>query len=233
MKTDNDRKTNKGKLLIFTGLLLIAAALFLIAYNLYEQIRAERSADQALECLEKIIPTEAPTNEGAPNGNEAGIPSAGKPEWPDYVLNPDMDMPVEEVNGVNYIGILRIPALELSVPVINKWSGTHLKLAPCRYNGSAYLDDFVIAGHYYPCFFGALRTLSPGDAVIFTDMDGNVFYYEVAAMEVLTPAEVEEMISSGYALTLFTCTPDVANRIAVRCDRVGESGRRMEAKENG
>ena len=30
---------------------------------------------------------------------------------PDYILNPEMDMPENEVNGQRYIGVLRIPAL--------------------------------------------------------------------------------------------------------------------------
>ena len=38
---------HKGKGLIFTGLLLIAAALFLTGYNLFDQMRAQRSAAQA------------------------------------------------------------------------------------------------------------------------------------------------------------------------------------------
>ena len=31
--------------------------------------------------------------------------------FPDYILNPEMDMPEKEVDGQKYIGVLRIPAL--------------------------------------------------------------------------------------------------------------------------
>lgn len=42
----NSRK-QEGLLLITIGLLLIAAALFLASYNLYDELRAEQSARQA------------------------------------------------------------------------------------------------------------------------------------------------------------------------------------------
>ena len=42
---------------------------------------------------------------------------------PDYVLSPNMEMPVETINGIDFIGVLRIPALELELTVINLWEG--------------------------------------------------------------------------------------------------------------
>lgn len=53
--------------------------------------------------------------------------------------------------------------------------------------------------------------------VTFTDVDGNQFCYTVAAVERLGAGDVDEMISGGWALTLFTCTPGGAMREAVRC----------------
>ena len=47
---------HKGKGLIFTGLLLIAAALFLTGYNLFDQMRAQRSAAQAAAQLAEGCP---------------------------------------------------------------------------------------------------------------------------------------------------------------------------------
>ena len=36
--------------------------------------------------------------------------SLEEPSVPDYVLNPEMDMPEEEVDGLAYIGVLEIPS---------------------------------------------------------------------------------------------------------------------------
>ena len=41
--------------------------------------------------------------------------------------------------------------------------------------------------------------------------------YHVAVVESLEPDSVEDMTSSDYPLTLFTCTLDAKNRVTVRC----------------
>jgi len=209
--------------MISLGLLLIAAALFLTGYNMYDQARAGQTADLAVSSLEKQIPKEVLTVPGKDWQEEPLAP--GEIEYPDYMLNPEMEMPVEEIDGVEYIGMLSIPVLELELPVISQWSYPGLKIAPCRYVGSAYLDNLVIAAHNYQSHFGLLKTLSQGDMITFTDMDGNVFRYEVAALETLAPTDIEGMVSEEYALTLFTCTLGGASRVTVRCDRVEEPGR--------
>ena len=72
----------------------------------------------------------------------------------------------------------------------------------------------------WPSHFGQIKTLKPGDAVVFTDVDGNVYSYEVAELETLQPAAVDEMKSGEWDLTLFTCTIGGQTRVTVRCDRV-------------
>lgn len=204
-------RNKKGVTLISIGLLLIAAALSLAGYNLWDEARAERSARQAAERLEACVPAPpSPAPEHVP---------ASEVKIPDYILDPEREMPVEEIDGQAYIGLLRIPALGLELPIISEWSYSRLKLSPCRFSGSAYLDDLVIAAHNYPAHFGTLKRLSPGDEVTFTDMDGNVFRYAVAELETLAPTAIEKMTGGDYALTLFTCTVGGQSRLAVRCQR--------------
>ena len=54
----------------------------------------------------------------------------------------------------------------------------------------------------------------------FIDADGNIYAYNVAALEILNPGEVEKMVASDYDLTLFTCTYGGTAREAVRLQRV-------------
>ena len=190
---------HKGKGLIFTGLLLIAAALFLTGYNLFDQMRAQRSAAQAAAQLAERLPQTRQT------------------DVPDYLLTPEMEMPVETIDGVDYVGVLRIPALALELPVINQWSYPLLKIAPCRYSGSAYQNNLVLCAHNYASHFGNLKNLHIGDAVTFTDMDGNLFTYQVAELETLPPQATEEMENGDWDLTLFTRTVGGQSRVTVRC----------------
>ena len=163
-------------------------------------------------------PTDAPQQTAAPVIIPGGL--SDEFEIPDYMLNPKMEMPVVRSNGQDYIGVLEIPSLGLELPIISEWNYARLKKAPCRYAGSAYLDNLVIAAHNYKTHFGRLKELSSGDPVIFTDAEGNRFEYAVVLKETLMPRDVSEMKSGEFDLSLFTCTVGGSYRVTVRCDRV-------------
>lgn len=206
--------SKRGKLCTALGLLLLLAALGLTAYNLWLDARASMSVDVVLERLTPTLSSrqsELPPLSSGEALEEAFVP--------DHVLNPEMAMPEENIDGRSYIGVLDIPALELSLPIISEWSYDALQIAPCRYSGSAYLDNLVIAGHNYRSHFASLPQLQPGDSVTFTDMDGNVFSYEVSSLETLSPYAISDMTSGDWDLTLFTCTVGGQSRLAIRCDR--------------
>lgn len=202
------RKRNKA--FIVTGLLLISVAICLIFFNEYAARRASQASMQALQELNVQMEDQAssqPENESAPS-------------VPAYILDPDMEMPTREVDDKLYIGVLEIPALALELPVISAWSNDLLQSAPCRYKGSAYQDDLIIAAHNYEGHFGRLNQLHEGDAVAFTDVDGNLFSYTVSRIEELSGTAVEQMESGEWDLTLFTCTLGGRSRVTVRCSRV-------------
>lgn len=206
------KKNQIGKIFTITGLLLFAAALALSVYNLWDGYRAEQSREKLLE--EYRDKSQNISDEG-----EQAEESDG--QIPDYQLNPEMEMPeitLEDLDGAACIGVLEIPEIDLKLPVLSEWSYPLLKKAPCRYSGSAYLDNLVIAAHNYRTHFGKLKELETGDEVIFTDAAGNRFEYKVAVVEALTPQSVEDMTSGEWALSLFTCTLDGKNRVTVRCD---------------
>lgn len=196
------------------GLLLIAAALLLTVYNLWDEHRAGTAVTQVMEQLQKQTPdsmlVQTPSSPAGP----------GESEIPDYILNPDMEMPTMDIDGNRYIGTLDIQALNLSLPVMSEWSYPKLKIAPCRYVGTAYQGNFVIAAHNYRTHFGSLGNLSAGDRVTFTDVDGNIFSYDVVEVQILNPAAIEEMVSDDWDLSLFTCTLGGKTRLTVRCDKI-------------
>ena len=119
--------------------------------------------------------------------------------------------------GYDSIGILSIPVLELELPVLTDWSYAKLRKAPCHYYGSYYEPDFVIAAHNYQSHFGRLSQLQPGDLVVFTAVDGTAYCYEVVLLETLPKEATKEMITSGFDLSLYTCTPGGGSRVTVRC----------------
>ena len=195
----NNKGKKTGKTIMLIGVLFVLASLGLTAYNTIEENKAERLSAQVLSQLDM-----------APSVN-------GGQSLPDYVVNPDISLPKKEIDGKHYVGTVSIPALSLTLPVIDKWSYENFKIAPCIYEGTPYKKNMIIAAHNYRKHFASIKSLEQGDTVIFKDMDGNTFSYEVMYVEILDNNAVEEMSAGQWDLTLFTCTYGGATRITVRC----------------
>ena len=204
-------KKSIGKVLMGIGLLLVLAAAGLLAYNTRESSRAGQAASRILTQLAEEMPK-----------GETGQTETRSEETEPAILR---EMTVKTVDGLDYIGYLSIPELELELPVQAQWSYDGLQKSPGKFSGSTFSDDLTICAHNYPAHFGRLRSLSQGEEVDFTDMDGMVWIYEVSYVTVLEPEDVERMTEKGpedtWGLTLFTCTPGGAERVAVRCHRTG------------
>lgn len=206
----------KGTGLISLGLALILGATGLSAYNLWDDRQAGVTASQDLTLLVRSSET-MDASEPEREGESLPVPAL-----PDYALIPEMEMPVTEIDGREYVGTLFLPSIDRTLPVLNGWSMELLKIAPCRYQGSAYNDNLIVMAHNYDSHFGRLKKLQPGDPVTFRDVENHDFNYEVAALEVLNPEDVEPMEEGDWDLTLFTCTIGGKTRITVRCVRIPE-----------
>lgn len=209
-------KTDPGRIWINTGLLLLAAALFLWAYNGQESRRAGDSAQQVITELTQSLTQQPPAEAGADPDRE----EAPAVKLPEYLLDAQREMPEKTVNGRAYIGVLSIPSLNLELPVLSQWSYPNLKDAPCRYSGSLYQNDLIICAHNYASHFGRLKTLQPGDTLLFTDMDDQVVSFQMVEQETLEPNDQEAMTTGDWDLTLFTCTPGGQTRVTLRFQRV-------------
>ena len=190
-----------GVICVFLGVLCILSAIGFVAYNRWEDMNAKDVAQDFLEDVQSII-------------NE---------EQSEQPLLNDTKMATVEVDGYDCIGILSVPVLDLELPVLTDWSYAKLKKAPCHYYGSYYEKDFVIAAHNYKSHFGRLSKLQAGDIVVFTDVSGTVHYYEVVILETLPKNATKEMITSGFDLSLYTCTLGGGRRLTVRCNAVQDS----------
>ena len=193
----------RGAFWIHLGLLLIAAALFLSAYNTMDSRKDGETSRQVIAQMCQALPTETAAETEAP-------------AIPEYLLDADREMPVQTINGRDYIGVLTIPSLELELPVLSQWDYPALKVAPCRYSGSLYQDNLIICAHNYASHFGKLKNLRVGDTAIFTDMDENVVSFQLAAQETIQPEDLEAMEAGHWDLTLFTCTVGGQSRVTVR-----------------
>lgn len=146
-----NRKT--GKILIIIGLLMLLAAFCLTTYNIWSAHNAQKESENIVAQIKAN--TEAVSDK-------------------EYLFNPYMKMPSINIDGHEYIGIIEIPALGLTLPVMSDWDYPSLKISPCRYKGSIYSGDMIIAAHNYRGHFGKIKNLNAGDEMIFTDVKKQV-----------------------------------------------------------
>ena len=184
-----------GVFCIILGFCCLLSSVGLIVYNRMEEKSAEGASEAVLETVQQQMTEVMEETVGLSN-----------------------EMLTADVDGNPCIGVLSIPVLELELPVLTDWSYAKLKIAPCHYYGTYYESDFVIAAHNYPSHFGRLSELQAGDLVLFTDLSGTVRCYEVTVLETLPPEATKEMITGGFDLSLFTCTPGGGSRVTVRCN---------------
>lgn len=210
----------KGAILIAMGLLLLAAALLLTVYNIWDGHRADQAAQQTYQALNALIAAgegETPTAPQAPTG--APQPT-GEPEPTQPSFYAHREMPTLELNGYRYIGTLEVEDMELSLPVMEEWDYDRLRISPCRFAGNVYDDDMVICAHNYPNHFAPLKFAPLGTQVKFTDAEGTEFCYAVTSIDTVGPNDVETMLHGDWDLTLFTCNTNGQTRCAIRCQRI-------------
>lgn len=199
-------KIKKGSVWISVGIALIIVSFAIVTFNFWETMIEKKNSSLAMNELDNSIRNVSSTNDSM--------------FIPDYILNPYMDMPVQKIDGYSYIGVIEVPTLGFRLPVQDEWSYPNMKISPCRYKGSVYLENMIICAHNSSAHFGSLKTLNEGDEVYFTDIDGNQFAYQVKGIEILSPTAVDEMESGDWDLTLFTCTLGGGARVTVRCSKV-------------
>ena len=189
-----------GAICVFLGVVCLVCAVGFVVYNRWEAETAAKVTESLLEDVQSVI------DEKNAEQNDS-----------------QTKMSTVKVDNYECIGVLSIPVLDLQLPVLTDWSYAKLKKAPCHYYGTYYEKNFVIAAHNYKSHFGRLSELKAGDIVVFTDVSGTARYYKVILLETLPQQATKEMITSGFDLSLYTCTPGGNNRVTVRCNAAEDS----------
>lgn len=191
---------NKGLVLVIFGCVLILLSSLMVIYNRYEDNNSMIESKKIYEIIhsDELNILEDKTND----------------------TYQSKEMKVANIDGYDYIATINIPTLNLQLPVMSDWDYKKMKKSPCRYYGSVFTNDLVIAAHNYDNAFGRIKYLNTNDLLVLTDMDNKEYMYKVEMIEILESDDVKEMIESDFDLTLYTCTKGGLNRVTVRLNRV-------------
>ena len=113
----------------------------------------------------------------------------------------DNTMSVLSVDEVDFVGIIELPRYGSVLPVCGNWGYT--SQYPCRFSGSIYNGSLQIGATTQQGQYSLYREISVGDAVIFTDMEGNRYTFQVAAMRYEKHIDQAALQHQELALTLF------------------------------
>lgn len=184
--------TRPRRLLVAAGALLLLAGALLAGQNLLTERRAARQTADLLAAVETRIA--APADLPAPE-------VAGDP-WAGYEV----------------IGVVGLPDLGLSLPVLADYTQDLLAVAPCRYTDDLALEpgQLVVAGHNYRTHFGRLGELAPGSRITWQNLDGVTYTYTVTEVTEIDAGDREALEQGDWDLTLFTCDVTRTRRILVR-----------------
>ena len=175
--------TKASKWLIGLGLALILGGIGLLVGSRIAADRALRHSADVVQGIEAVLPERTP-----------GIRTQ-------YVA---MDLPVMELDGKDYVGILEFPSLGRKLPVTATWDAGELYGNPHRFSGTAYDGSLVIGGSDSDGQLDFLEQLELGDPLYFTDLQGRVFAYGVKQVVRADSAEQSILTGQPGLLTLFT-----------------------------
>lgn len=192
-------KRKIGITLVTLGLILILFAVALFLYNNFENKKAQEQSNRVMDAIIDTVDNNQTNDEIDPF---------------------DTEMKVVDIEGNDYIGYLDIPELNVTLPVMSECDYSRLRVAPCRYYGSIKTDNLVICAHNYKSHFGYIGELSLDSMVMFTDMEGIKYMYNVTSVEILHPTDTELVKDTGDDLILYTCTYSGRTRIVVRCTEI-------------
>ena len=167
-----------SRLFFRAGICLLAAAgLLLIFWNGSVHIARQKAAAY-VSALESAMP---PRVNAVPEARQTNA------------------MPVYYLDGKDFIGILEMPRYQLTLPVGNDWG----EQFPCRFTGSVYDETIQIGATTQKGQFDFYRELTVGDEVLFTDMEGSRFYYQITDIRYARHADPETLQQKDGALVLF------------------------------
>jgi len=193
-----------GLLSVFGVLLIVGAVLLTVLQSVGQNVTAERNRD-ILEQMYALMPT---------------VHSGGVDD------RIDVSMPMLEINGEDFVGIIEIPLYHKQLPVYGSWSKHKVSSFPCRFDGNLYDGSLIIGGSDGAGQFDFMKNISIGDSVFLTDMTGGRYYYKVDWVELTSDATSETLASDTADMVLFARNSYSLDYTVVRCSlqarQVGE-----------
>ncbi len=168
------------KICILVGVCLLVGAVVILALWRWNIHNAEKQGQCYVSTLQALIPQ--PQN---------AVPEERR----------DNTMSVLSVDGIDFVGLVELPRYESALPVCADWGET--SQYPCRFSGSIYDGTMQIGATTQKGQYDFYRELSVGDAVNYTDVEGNRYTFTITSLCHEKHADQTALQRKDADLTLF------------------------------
>lgn len=129
--------------------------------------------------------------------------------------------------GYNVIGLIKIPAIDLEYPILDRTTKTTMATSISRFSGGEVNEygNISLAGHnnYSGTMFGKNKKLKLKDKVLLTDLTGKTTEYEINNIFVTNPDDTSILESKDKAIrevTLITCKNGRSERLIIKAREI-------------
>ena len=129
----------------------------------------------------------------------------------------DPSMPVLQLDGEDFSGILLCKAFGVTLPIGSSWNRNAIAGYPHRFWGSAYDNSLILGGSTRKGQLDFLGKLDLGDRFTVTDLQGAEFTYEVTRIDRRDNADMETLQDPESHLVVFAREESTLQYIIVRC----------------
>lgn len=183
------------KVCFWAGVCLLLAAIIVLILWQWAIYTAEQKTTEYVNIIRELIPD--------PQG-----------AVPDERSN--NAMPILSVEETDFVGIIEMPRYGSVLPVCATWGS--LSQYPCCFSGNIHNRTMQIGGTSQMGQYDFYREISVGDAVFFTDMEGNRYTYAVTDLHYAKNANQTTLRRKNAALTLFIKNIYAFEYLIVFCD---------------
>ena len=136
----------------------------------------------------------------------------------------NQEQPIElQMQGHKVIGIIKIPAIDLEYPIIDKTTKETMRISISKFSGGEIneIGNVALAGHnnYSGTMFGKNKNLKIKDKIYLTDLTRRTIVYEIYNIFVTDPNDtsiLETEDKTKRELTLITCKNGRSERLIIK-----------------
>lgn len=220
-------KTGRARWIRWLQVICIALSLLLVAllgFFWWQGHSDNNEIDNLLTKAQEVIPgsrqvgviaTQTPENakkSGSSSGKNAGESKKGATEDTSVPGSASAYLETVNLSGYEVTGILQIPDLNQSWPIIASGDPAATAKIPSIYGGNPASGNLVIADSPDNQQFASLKDLPDGSEVVFTDISGREYRYQVATVETVPNSKLAAISRHRERWDAAIFTPNFSGR---------------------